>query len=488
MPWPKFASLGPIAIAGKPLRQSLSPLKRLAICQVHPDRRLQTAWNALQFGVVCLPLSPLVGAIAVLLAASLTATQAWASIVRRPINRALALLGIWFAIAASFALDTADAFIGLLNFLPFFAVFTCLSALIQQPKQLRRLAWLFAIASIPVSLIGCGQLFWGWSGPIRLGIIDWPLVAGGLPPDRMAAVFAHANVFASYLTIVFILVVGLWFDLWQQEVHPRLQRFWSRVVLRKSSVWTNLPKTLWLKLSLLSLALLGNGIALVFTHSRNGWIATALGCLALAIYHRWYWIVASMAALVSAVLGAAFSPAPIKGSLRAIVPAFFWARLIDRDFDRPVGTLRITQWQFAGSLSQQRPLFGWGLRNFGPLYEQQTAVWMSHPHNLFLMLAAETGIPAVLGLCGIVSWILTQGVLCLRQSNWATTFNDLKRDRQWLFAYLVAFGATVVFNLMDITLFDLRINLMGWLLLAGIAGTVSGSRELSVEGTRSQPS
>ena len=104
------------------------------------------------------------------------------------------------------------------------------------------------------------------------------------------------------------------------------------------------------------------------------------------------------------------------------------------------------------------------------------------------MLAAETGIPALLGLCGIAGWILAQGVLCLRQSNWATAFNGLKGDRQWLFAYLVAFGATVVFNLMDITLFDLRINLMGWLLLAGIAGTVSGSRELSVEGARSQPS
>jgi O-antigen ligase len=47
---------------------------------------------------------------------------------------------------------------------------------------------------------------------------------------------------------------------------------------------------------------------------------------------------------------------------------FLWARLTDQLYpDRPLATLRTTQWQFAGSMAQQRPWTGWGLRNFTPL-------------------------------------------------------------------------------------------------------------------------
>ena len=59
------------------------------------------------------------------------------------------------------------------------------------------------------------------------------------------------------------------------------------------------------------------------------------------------------------------------------------------------------------------------------------------------------------------------------------------RDRLILFTYLVTFLACSLFNLFDVTLFDIRINVLGWLLLAAICGLVerqqSGVKNFSQE-------
>jgi O-antigen ligase len=139
-----------------------------------------------------------------------------------------------------------------------------------------------------------------------------------------------------------------------------------------------------------------------------------------------------------------------------------------------VAQLRTTQWQFAWSMTQERPWMGWGLRNFTPLYQAKMQLWLGHPHNLLLMLMSETGIPATLLLCGLVGWILAQAVLLLG------VLSDIAppakyqwhQDRLILFTYLVAFAGYTLFNLLDVTLFDLRVNALGWLLLSAICGVV----------------
>ena len=195
--------------------------------------------------------------------------------------------------------------------------------------------------------------------------------------------------------------------------------------------------------------------------------------LAFAFYQGWRWLVAGVAAIAGSVLWAAFGPSPVQQWLRQVVPAFFWARLTDQLYpDRPLGLLRKTQWQFAWSLAQQRPWTGWGLRNFTPLYEAQMHVCLGHPHNFLLMLTAETGIPITILFCGWVSWVVVLGVLLLR--NWSVDAGEqqLTQDKLIFFSYLVAFLACVMFNTVDVSLFDLRLNTLGWLLLSAIIGVV----------------
>jgi O-antigen ligase len=104
--------------------------------------------------------------------------------------------------------------------------------------------------------------------------------------------------------------------------------------------------------------------------------------------------------------------------------------------------------------------------------------FIGHPHNLLLMLAAETGIPAALLFFGLVGWVVVQGSLLLASRRPFSSAKASDRgDRLLYFSYLVAFTGCALFSFLDITLFDVRINLLGWLLLAAIAGIVYGRDE-----------
>lgn len=404
-------------------------LKTLRL-QSHPDPALQKHWAVVQVGLLLLPFSVFLGGIPVLIAALDIWRRRFSSMSCEPVNRGFAVLSVLMIGAAAFAVDRSTAFLGLFNFLPFFVVFAALSELIRSPKQLRQIAWIWVLTSIPVTLIGLMQLFLkvGGSPSLLWGLIEWTIAPGGEPLGRMSSVFTYANVLASYYAIVFVLGLGLWLE------------------KRKP---------------ILGIILCLDAIGLILTNSRNAWAIAVLACLAFALYQGWKKIVVLVGAVTGLMLGAAFAPESIATPLRAIVPRFFWARLNDQMYsDRPENQLRSTQWKFAWSLTEQRPLTGWGLRSFSKLYTEQMHLWLGHPHNLFLMLSAETGLPAALVLYGLVGWILAQGVLIWRKLH--------QSDQQIYFTFWIAFFACTLFSFLDVPVFDARINLMGWVLLAGI--------------------
>ncbi|MEG4534024.1 O-antigen ligase family protein [Microcoleus sp. D2_18a_D3] len=472
--------------------------------QKHPDPRLQIPWNFAQVGMLIFPLIPILGALGLFLGLAGTCKQKFRQISRRPLNRGFAILSALLVITAVFAHNRIEAFVGLYNFLPFFILFAAFSSLIQTLPQLRQLSWIIVISSIPVIILGLGQQFLGWSGIDQLQpVFGWVLEPKGNPPGRMASVFMYANILACYLTIAFILAMGLWME----EVNCQLSvgscqlAVVSRHHLPMPNAQCPMPNAQCL---FLSFAAIGNGVALIFTNSRNAWGLAVLTVLAFAFYVGYKKLLAAVLSVASTVFLSAFGPEPLRQSLRRIVPAFFWARLTDEMFpNRPTATLRTTQWEFAWSMTQQRPWTGWGLRNFTPLYQVQMQEWLGHPHSLILMLTAETGIPATLLLFGLVGWVLARSVLLL--ANWPLFPGDIKHekiatlekaenalvfnqnsisnitnqvvgqdvraaDRLIFFSYLLAFAACTLFNTVDVTLFDFRLNTTSWLLLAAICG------------------
>ncbi len=446
--------------------------EKLAFVNRHPDDRLQATWNYAQMGFLALPLIPFVGILVLLFACGQTWRQQYRRILRRPLNWGLAIFSVLLVITAGLAYDRSAAFLGLFNFLPYFFVFVGYSALIQTPAQLRQWAWILVVTSVPVVFIGLGQIFWGWAGHLQFlwVVLDWPIEPTGNPPGRMSSIFMYANILAGYLVIVFSLGLGLWIEAYQTLVLSPLQE--------RGRHRRHVSNTAWLRWGFLSVALIGNLVALILTDSRNAWVISVFAALAFALYQGWRWLVAGVAGIAGTILGAAFGPSPVQQWLRAVVPTFFWARLTDQLYpDRPVATLRKTQWQFAWSLTQQRPWTGWGLRNFTSLYEAHMHIWLGHPHNFLLMLTAETGIPFAVLFCGWVIWVVVQGVQLLR--DWSISSDSgrqMARDRLIFFSYIIAFVSCIFFNTVDVTTFDARLNSLGWLVLSAICGVVYNRR------------
>ena len=327
------------------------------------------------------------------------------------------------------------------------------------------MSWILVLSSLPVVILGFGQLFLDWSFKIRIlwFVVEWEIEPGGQPLGRMASIFMYANILAGYLMIVFILGLGLWV-----ENYLRMRRIREIREIREitSSSSSSSPSP-HLTLLFLTVAVIANFVALILTDSRNAWAIAIFACLAYAFYQGWRILVAGVAGIATSVLLAAFAPSPVAQLFRKVVPAFFWARLNDQLYpDRPVALLRKTQWQFALSLTGQRPWTGWGLRNFTLLYQAKMDVWLGHPHNLFLMVFAETGFPTALLFCGLLVWIFIAGVQLLQKSEYV----EKAEDKLIFFSYLLVFVGWVLFNTVDVSLFDFRLNTLSWLLLSAISG------------------
>lgn len=420
----------------------------------HPDSSLQPAWNSLQFGLLVFPVNPFLGAVTIFLAALITWAKKSRTISQKPLHKGFAILSLLLLITTGFASHKLEAFLGLFNLLPYFFVFAGLTSLIQTPAQLWRIAWIMIIGSLPVVIIGFGQLFLGWSFKIQFlwVLIDLTIAPGGDPPGRMASVFMHANTLAAYLVTIFILGLGLWLENYQ-KIQQKIQQ----------KITTN-----YRTLIFLTITVIANFLALILTNSRNAWGIAIITCLAYALYQGWRLVVAGFLSIATSILLAAFAPEAIAQFFRRFVPYFIWARLNDQMYpDRPVALMRKTQWEFAWNLTQQHPFTGWGLRSFSGLYKTKMQIDLGHPHNLFLMLSAETGLITTLLFCGLLIWILITAGKTLWKSKYLEPEN-----RIIFFSYLLAFIGWIIFNTVDVTTFDLRLSTLFWVFLAALCGVV----------------
>jgi O-antigen ligase len=420
----------------------------------HPESKLQFSWVLAQFGTLILPFFPAVGAVALGLALLVTWAFKYQIIIQRPFNWGFGIFSILLIISTVLAYDKNASVLGICNFLPFFLLLTAFGVLIQTPVQLRLLSWIVVVSSVPVAIIGIGQLFFGWTtGEFWFNICGWKVALGGNPVGRMASVFMYANVLAGYLITTFILSVGL---LLEAGFRLRSTQGGNKEGGREK-VYT---------LIFLSLAVIGNFAALILTNSRNAWAIAIFACVAYAMYQGWRIVLLALSSIATSVILAAFAPNAIAFWFRKVIPSFFWARLNDQMYpDRPVALLRKTQWDFAWSLAQQRPLTGWGLRSFTPLYQDHMHIWLGHPHNFYLMLSAETGFPATLLFCVLIGSIVFTSLQLIRNPKLLN-----QKDRLIFFSYFLVLLGWIFFNTADVSLFDFRLNVFSWLLLGAISG------------------
>nr|WP_306466821.1 O-antigen ligase family protein [Thermoleptolyngbya sichuanensis] len=211
-------------------------------------------------------------------------------------------------------------------------------------------------------------------------------------------------------------------------------------------------------LRLISGATLLNLLGIFCTGSRNALLLAVLQllCFALVVARSsWKTVAAALGGLVVMVGGAA-----VIGIGGRSLDLATWA-------DDP----RTKLWGAAVQMVGDHPWLGWGLGNYKLVYPQYLTPDLmaltdfqdiSHAHNLWLTLAVEAGIPAMLLLTLLVGRICARGVRQLLAKSLKAP------ERGILFGYLLGFFSSVGFALFDVPLYDSRVNVLNWVLLAGI--------------------
>ncbi|MCF2971262.1 O-antigen ligase family protein [Synechococcus sp. Nb3U1] len=347
---------------------------------------------------------------------------------RDPLHRLALGLSLGVVAVALLGQDWQLSLPGMFNYWPFLLMMPVFARVLVGVVGRRRLAQVLVLGSWLMLLLGWGEVLWGWQGDLFLGPIWITGVAGG---ERPAAAFTSPNILAIYLVITLCLAAGLWLD------QPRTGwRIWLGATLGLGS------------------------LLLILTASRNGWGAGALVLLLGLGLRRCWWGLGILIGLGSASLVAALD----WPGWRAVVPRLLWSRLADT-FD-PQATYfsstanRVDAWRFALEMVRERPLTGWGWQSFADLYNAQNPPeLLGHCHNLYLHLAAEGGIPLLLGYLLLWGWILLQGLGAWRQSQEGV-----------LLGILLALGALFASGLLDVVILDGRIHLMATLLLGAVLG------------------
>ena len=441
----------------EPIQQGKNGLKM----EIDPpsQKSLQKEWLGLKWGMVILPFNPILSLPGLLFALFVTWKKEYKHLFNSLLGIGFGILSLWLILMTILADNRGEAALGLANFLPYFGFLLACSLLLRSISHLRQLAWVLVLGSLLITLLGFGQIYAGWESPTFLRIIGSNLIAHGRPEGRMSSLLMYANLFSTYLLMVLPLSLGLVTDFY---------RNW-RQNKQKFPTWL---------LGLLGITALGNAIALFLTDSRSAWAILFLIVLAFAFYWGWYWLIGISVGVASLVMWASWGPFA-KEPLRKIVPEYLWARLSDEMYpDRYMTAFRSTQWEFAWNMMLSRPFTGWGLRNFTPLYQAKMNVWLGHPHNFFVMLLGEIGIPGTLLFVGLVGWILFNATRLLLIWSHQSRSRKKQRDHLLVLSYLIAFGSLTLYNLSDVTIFDIRVNLIGWILLAAIAGIVSRYQRL----------
>jgi O-antigen ligase len=391
-----------------------------------------------------LPIAALVGLVVLLVAVF---RAHWAEIAQLLISKVFLAISLVMMLGCCFAYNKPEALLQLANYLPFFGLFIALRWLLTSSQQLERIAAELVLTAIPLNLIGILEFIVKYLRKLPLNLpagFQWQLL--GWPsleePNRALSLFIQPNFFASYLILIFGLGLGLVLKISSQ---PRTNRP-GLIDPTPIAIWPVWQKWLIYAGTWINLA------GIFCAGSRNALITAVLQLVIFGLFLKGRRTVV--------LIGL--------GGVLAVCTGVSWLGIGGRQITLVGFTSdpRVGIWQIAWGLTWQRPWLGWGMGSFKFLYPPRMIdpayPYIAHPHNFWLLTATESGIPVMLALTIVVGYIFYQGVKLLIE-------HQLKEsERAILLSYLLSFGGCIAFALFDVTLFDVRINVLNWLTLAGI--------------------
>ena len=330
---------------------------------------------------------------------------------------------------------------GVFNWLPFFWLFWSLPAYLRDKNNIRRVAMSLVYGTIPVLIIGFSQLIFGFTESLRIfgSIIVWHFLDNG----EFTGIFYNRNICAAWLAASFPFFVAAI----RSQIH-------SKGGISKKVVAL--------------LALFSVSLAMILTDSRNAIGSVILGSLGMST---------DIFSINQLTGNFKFSRFSISLFLIAVVSFFSislgWVNpALDAFSQFFANEDRLEIWRFGVLVASNNFLVGSGPGGFtghvSLLSPFDRLVY--HVHSLPLDLWISYGfIASTVFMVYVFVWLfraMRAGML---------------QESLFSKAWVIAFVLLIIIHFTDLPYLDARINLVGWILFAGIVSFVESSGLVSAE-------
>ena len=350
----------------------------------------------------------------------------------------LSVLILISAFASPFGLQSCG---GIFNWLPFFWLFWSLSVYLRDKNNIKSVAMSLVYGTIPVLIIGFSQLIFGFNESLRVfgSFIVWHLLDNG----EFTGVFYNRNICAAWLAASFPFFVAAI----RAETHSK----------------ENISKNF-----VASLALFSVSLAMILSNSRNAIGSLIFGTLGM---------IADIFSVNQSISGFKFSRFSATLFVIVVVSSFgIYLGLVHPALDALgqffTDEYRLEIWRFGVLVASKNFLVGSGPGGFTgyvsllspfdkPFY---------HVHSLPLDLWLSYGFVALaVFLVYVFVWLF----IAIR--------SGMLQESLFSKAWVISFLLLVIVHVTDLPYLDARINLVGWILFAGIVSYAESSALASAE-------
>lgn len=260
----------------------------------------------------------------------------------------LLMFWAWLTAAALLAHDTQPAFDMLTRFSKMFVIAFLVATLANSTE---RIGMILRVVAVSLGLLGAK------------GLLDIILTAGHSRMQGPGGLMSEENEYALGMNMAIPILV------WMASVEDRG----------------------WMRRSF-KLAAVGCATTVIFTYSRSGLLGLITVCFLLALYSRRKLLVPVALAAALLIFLVVAPPAAIE-RYKSIPTA------AQTD---PSAIGRLQAWETALEMAKAHPFFGVGLRNFELTFTRYSDYEPRAPHNAFIALTAESGIPSSLLFVALV--------------------------------------------------------------------------------------
>ena len=326
--------------------------------------------------------------------------------------------------------------LGFLNWVPLSILFFGFQYYLDSYASRRKFCLLLLAGSFPVIISVIGQIFFNWNSPVEAlnGLIIWyqsPIKGF----NAVSGLFNNPNYLGSWLNIIFPFC---------------LASFLSQ-------------KKIGIKIGVMLIYLLTISSSILLTASRGAWLCLFLSITLFIIRPTKKWLFIFLIVITSLFI--IYSNIFILENINQFLYKNYQIELFD-SFSKETylnDISRIDIWKIGITNILNKPILGYGASAFPDYIKEITGFWKGHAHNLPIELIFSFGLPA-----GIFILIPFTYILFLALRN--ILFSKIYESNNFIFdkAIVISLSILAFYHLFDMTYFDGRISITGWIMFAAI--------------------